>query len=521
MLKIVSAAQMRAIDRRAIEEMGVPGLILMENAGINVVRAIQERHGGKVAGLRVNVFAGKGNNGGDGLAAARHLSNLGAQVTVFLAADPAQIKGDAKVNLNAFAGMGGAVKRLDEGRQLRAHKLKFMHASVVVDALFGTGFTGAPGGLNAQVIEIMNQFGAFKVAVDIPSGLAADSGAAPSVCFRADVTVAFGLPKIAHVTSPARNFVGKLVVADISLPPRAIEESACEAFLVEAEDVAAVMPPRAWDAHKGHFGHVVIAGGSPGMGGAVAMAGAGALRVGAGLVTAMPPRGLAPAYETGLPEMMTRALPETEAGTIDRTAAEPFLEFARDKTAALVGPGLTTHTSTRWFVHEVAQNLAIPLVIDADGLNLIGRDAALIKTRAAPTIVTPHPGEMGRLLGITAKEIQADRLGAAKRYAAESGAVVVLKGAGTVTATPDGPAYINHTGNNGLATGGSGDVLAGMIAGFLAQGAHPEDAAVAGVYLHGRAADLYAARYDARCLMPTDLLGLIPEAVTELRGDAG
>ncbi|MDH4183481.1 MAG: NAD(P)H-hydrate dehydratase [Nitrospinota bacterium] len=514
MIKVVTSGQMRAIDSRTIEEMKIPGIVLMENAASAVVAAILERY--PAAGLKVSVFAGKGNNGGDGLAVARRLMNMGATVTVFLLASREEVRGDAAVNLAAFTAMGGAVKEISEERHFNNFKLKFMHATVMVDALLGTGISAAPRGLVAETIRVINQSRAFKVAVDTPSGMDSDSGHIPGECVAADVTVTFGLPKVGLVTFPARGRAGKVIIADISIPAIVTDQSPCAGYLMEADDILERLPLRRLDAHKGGFGHLLMACGSVGMGGTAVMAGLAALRMGAGLVTAGAPEGLCAAYEAGAPEMMALPLPQTAGGAISGEAVERFLKFSEGKTAVLIGPGLGLDESTARFVRGVCNAIKAPLVIDADGLNLLGQDLSVIKNRQAPTIITPHPGEMARLTGETVARIQADRLGAAKALAKKTGAVVVLKGAGTIIAGPEEVPRININGNQGLATGGSGDALAGMIAGLLAQGAAPEAAADAGVWLHGRCADIYEINNDPRSLIATDIFGLIPRALSEV-----
>lgn len=515
MIKIVTAGQMRRIDRQTIRGIGVPGVVLMENAGIAVVREIQARFE-TVAGLNASVFAGKGNNGGDGFVVARHLMNQGANVTVFLAASRKDVGGDAKVNMRAFENMGGSVKEITQARHLKNFKIRFAHSSVIVDALLGTGVSSAPRGIIKEVIDTINGLRGFKIAVDVPSGISSDSGVVPGTCFGAGVTVTLGLPKVGLVTSPARNFAGRIVIADISIPQGMVAESPCAAYLLEREDIPKILPPRAWDAHKGSFGHLVTVCGSRGMSGAAQLAGAGALRMGVGLVTAAAPECVSDGLTAGLPEMMTCPLPQTDEGTIAEEAYGGFKKLTGGKTAALIGPGLSTNASTAAFVKKAVAGVDLPMVIDADGLNCLGGDVALLKKRKAPTVITPHPGEMARLTGRSTADIQAGRIGAASALAKKAGCVVALKGAGTVIASPEGEVYHNHTGNNGLATGGAGDVLAGMIAGLLAQGVHPEDAAAAGVYIHGECADAYAGKKGTRSLIPGDILEILPEVLAEL-----
>ena len=514
MIKAVTADQMREIDRRAIDDLGVPGLILMENAGLAVVQEIQH-HFENLSNLKVTVFAGKGNNGGDGFVIARHLMNLGADPAVFLACSKGDVAGDAKVNLDILLAMDGRVKELTEPKHLKNFKLRFMHSTVIVDALLGTGLTSEPRGMYNHIIDIMNTVGRFTIAVDMPSGLSSDSGQVPGKCVNANATVTLGLPKIGLLTAPASNFAGCVTVADISLPSSIIEESACIAYMTEKEDIADILPDRAPDANKGSFGHLVLVCGSTRMRGAVALAGAGALRMGTGLVTSAGCEKVLDSVTISTPEIMAYPLAETISGSIAGESADDFINFAKDKSAVLLGCGLTTDDSTAQFVREVAPKLEIPLVIDADGLNCIGEHSDLIAERAAPTVITPHPGEMARLTGLTVAEIQAYRIKAAVDYSESTGCVVVLKGAGTVIAKPDGTMYINNTGNNGLATGGTGDVLAGMIAGLLAQGVLAGEAAIAAVYIHGHCADEYAKAHDTRSFLPTDILDLLPNILTQ------
>lgn len=514
MIKIVNAEQMREIDRKTIDETGIPGSTLMENAGRAVADVICDRFD-NLKRLRVNIFAGKGNNGGDGFVVARLLKNLGAEPTVFLVAEKKEVKGDAKLNMDVFIAMGGRVKEFITTKHIHNFKLKFFHTSVVVDALLGTGTDSAPRGFYNDVIEVMNSQGKLKIAVDIPSGLSADSGVVPGSHFNADVTVTFGSPKVGLVTPPARNAVGELVIADISIPASVLDESSCEAYLLEHADIVRALTKRPEDAHKGVFGHLLTACGSAGMGGAVALSAMGALRVGTGLVTASVPAGLSSAFEVGVREVMTLSLKQTESCAISGESAEMFLQAAENKNAVLMGPGMGQNLSTKSFVRRVAEDFNGPLVIDADGLNLIGSDSEIVAKRSAPTILTPHPGEMARLLGVSSEAVQSDRLTTAKSYARDTGAVVVLKGAGTVIATPEGYSYINPTGNHGLASGGTGDVLSGMIAGFMAQGATAVNSAIAGVYIHGRLADVYAETKDPRSLIAGDLLELLPTVLKE------
>ncbi len=516
MRKVVTAAQMREMDRKTIEEVGIPGVVLMENAGAALVDAIRGKTG-YLEGLRVNIFAGKGNNGGDGFVVGRLLQNGGAHAVVYLVADFDDLKGDAKINAHAFRAMGGKIKELTSEKRIRNFKLKFMHTQVVVDALMGTGATSAPKGFFTDVIEIMNSRGSLKVAVDAPTGVLSDGGTIPGAYFKADLTVTFGAAKVGLVTYPARSAVGELVTADISIPKVVYDDSPCAAFLLEDKDISPLLPSRVADSHKGTFGHLLVIGGSPGMGGSVALACAGAMRIGAGLVTAAVPDGMVSVYETGFREMMSIALNATAHGSIADSGFARLDEFSKGKNAILLGPGLSLNASTKEFVKKAVSRINLPMVIDADALTLIGEDIEFLRDRKAPTVITPHPGEMGALTGQTSASVQENRLECAKEYAAKSGAVVVLKGAGTVTADPSRRAVINTTGNHGLASGGSGDALSGMIGGLIAQGGDPFDSAIAAVYIHGKTADDYAeTEADPRGFTASDLVEMIPKTLHKL-----
>ncbi|VAX25204.1 NAD(P)H-hydrate epimerase / ADP-dependent (S)-NAD(P)H-hydrate dehydratase, partial [hydrothermal vent metagenome] len=339
MKKLTNTAEMREIDRVTVEEIGIPETILMEHAGLAIVDAIRSRYP-DLTNLKVSVFAGKGNNGGDGSVAARLLRNLGANPTLFLLAKRDELKGDARLNADIFVSIGGALKEITQPRHLGNFKLKFMHSTVVVDALLGTGLKSEPQGLYGDIVDLMNKYGEYKVAVDIPTGINADNGSIFGKHFVADVTACLGARKLGLCMSPAREAAGSVRFYDISIPGQVVDDSPCATWLIEDDDIRGLMPGRPADGHKGVFGHLALACGSSGMGGAAALAGMGALRIGAGLVTACLPQGLAQAFEVGCKEVMTVSLDSTEAGSIAATSADRFIEFARDKTAILIGPGL-------------------------------------------------------------------------------------------------------------------------------------------------------------------------------------
>ncbi len=514
-MRVVTAAEMREIDRTAIEDYGIPGVVLMENAGRQVVNAVVDMLG-NVNDKIILVIAGKGNNGGDGFVVARHLKNMGAEVFVHLLADVSQIKDDAKINLDVWLKMGGKVTNpLNEGKELLDTQLARSH--VVVDALYGTGFKGSMRENVVPVVEALNSCPAPVIAVDIPSGLEADTGLVQGPCIKASETVTFGLPKTGLVTGLGPEYCGRLHVADISIPHVVTRGGKTE--LVTGEKVQQLLPSRTACAHKGDFGHAMVVGGSPGMSGAVCLAARACVRSGAGLVTAAVPWGLHPVVEIKLTEIMTMPLPENVDGFLSEQALEVISELLEKMDVLAIGPGLGTYQETVKLVGEVLKIAKVPCVIDADGINAVAQSGFSLLEMQAGAVLTPHPGEMARLMGCTVAEVQADRLGIARRAAAESGAVVVLKGAGTIVALPGGRAYINNTGNPGMASGGAGDVLTGIIAGLLAQGLSAENAAVAGVYLHGLAGDKAAGEKGKAGILAGDVTEVLPECIKDTKGE--
>ena len=519
MRKITSAAQMREMDRRTIEDYGVPSLVLMENAALRVVEVLAERFG-PLRGKRIAVICGKGNNGGDGLAIARHLATrYGADVAVWLGADPASLAGDARANYEMAQAFGLSFSSDGTGG-----------ADLIVDALLGTGIKGGVSGKMAEVIGAMNESGKPIVAVDVPSGLDADTGNVDGACVRATLTVTFALPKFGLLVYPGAEYVGELIVADIGMPRPVMQADDVQVYEAEAADIAAWLPPRVngRDANKGQFGHVTVFAGSRGFVGAPSMTSEGAARTGAGLVTLAVPAGLQNAAMACVsPVVMTRGLPETADGTFAREALEEALKLAGKGTAAALGPGLggPENDDTRAFVREFVGRCSVPLVIDADALNCLAlepdRGTSIVQGRTASTVLTPHPGEMGRLLGTDTKAVQADRRGAVEQAAREYGCVVLLKGARTLIASPDGRLAINTTSNPGMATGGSGDTLTGIIAALLAGHLAPWEAAAAGAYLHGLAGDLVAAHQGGPAgLIATDIADFLPRAIARCHGEA-
>lgn len=495
-MKLALAEQMRTIDRRTQDEYGIPGVLLMERAALTLVDEARDLLGG-LAGKRIYLYCGKGNNGGDGLAAARLLRETGAIVTGVLLFPKGQYRGLAAENLERAAKYGVSLRDWETvtDQELQASDL-------IIDAILGTGATGAATGVAAEAIERINRSGRPVLAVDLPSGIAIDSGEVPGPAIRARRTVTFGLSKPGLLSFPAAEYAGEIVIKTIGFPPGLLSAAELNIECLTSAECGALLPRRKATAHKGSAGHVLVIGGSAGMTGALALATLGALRSGCGLVTAALRPGLS--FPEKPLEIITGYWPDLVGGW-------------QRYDSIVVGPGLSTAPDGAAMLAQVLKEATVPLVIDADGLNLLAAGVRLGEHPNAATVLTPHPGEMSRLTGLSIAAIQADRLGIARRFSSQWGVIVVLKGARTVIATPDGRCYINPTGNPGMATAGMGDVLAGIIGGLMAQGLEASVAAPVGCYLHGLAGDRVAARLGTAGLMAGDLLSEIPRAMTAVR----
>ena len=508
-MKIVSAAEMREIDRATSERFGVPSLTLMENAGSAIAQFILQRY---TSSSRIAIVCGKGNNGGDGFVVARKLHRAGRVVEVLLLASGSELKGDA---LTMFERLPVRPVEITSAEQLDAESSRsFANCDLIVDAILGTGFRPPVAGLYADAIAVMIESAKPVVAVDIPSG--ADSDAmtpqAGDGIARADAIVTFTAPRPAHVFGQLTR--GPILVAPIGSPPEAIVSS-LNLEVTTPHDFAALLAPRPRDSNKGVFGHALIVGGSFGKSGAAAMAGMAALRAGAGLSTVATPARVLTSVANFAAELMTEPLAETSAGTIALAAAESgrFLDLTKPMTVVAVGPGIGRDPETVQFVHEAVHQTKAPLILDADGLNAFEGQTHLLDGKRRPLVLTPHPGEMSRLTGLAIKALQADRLNVARKFAREHHLVLVLKGDRTIIALPDGKAWVNPTGNPGMATGGTGDILTGMTAGIVAQMPHDyARAAIAAVYMHGLAGDVACLRMGEHSLTATDLLDGVPEA---------
>ncbi len=527
-MKILTAEQMRALDRLTTERAGMSYRQLMENAGRQVADFILEEMLAERQPadrpVAISILCGKGNNGGDALVAARHLWQRGLKPRVWLLTRASELKGDAKANCEALLQAGGTVEELAEPGDWQRQRSAVLDCDIVIDGLLGTGLSGTVQGHLAQVIADVNAGRDYRVvAVDIPSGLASDSGESLGESVRADATITFTTPKRGLVFAPNCTRVGRLAVAPIGTPD-ALLESDPDLWLnlAVARDFSRLPLTRDATAHKGDFGHVLLVAGSRGKSGAAALGGKAALRMGAGLATVATAESTQPVVASMVPEIMTEPLPETETGSISNRALDygRFAKLLEGKTVLAMGPGLGTHPETAQFVRAVLEQFELPIVLDADALNaLVGQLEVLRRRRSNPTVITPHPGEMARLLGTTSNEVQGRRVEVAQKFARDFEVFVILKGHRTVVASPDGQVWVNPTGNAGMATGGTGDVLTGMVAGALAQfpAAKSAEALCLAVFLHGLAGDAAAGAQSEQALIASDLIEALPRAWLWLR----
>jgi NAD(P)H-hydrate epimerase len=512
-MKIVSAAEMREIDRLTSERFGVPSHTLMENAGAAVAEFVSKHF---PSARKVAVICGKGNNGGDGFVAARRLREAGREVSVVFLADPAELRGDAAL---MFEKLGSPVLLVRAAEELKSAAVRAaLAADVLVDAILGTGFHPPVSGLYAAAIAAMNAGHAEVVAVDIPSGADADvMGQQTGAVARADAIVTFTAPRPAHPFGELTG--GSVTIAPIGSPEDAITSN-LNLNLITPRDLDWCLKQRPVEVNKGSYGHVLVIGGSFGKAGAAAMAGFAALRAGAGLSTVATARSVLPTVAGFHPEVMTEALQENDDGTISLRALEYGYvdQLVKGKTVLAIGPGISRHPQTAEFVRTIVAKYDLPMVIDADGLNAFDGCADKLKGRDHPLIITPHPGEMARLTGLSIPEVQRDRIHIARSFAHDHNAIVVLKGHRTLIAHPGGEVWVNCTGNAGMATGGTGDVLTGMVAGLIAQS--PKEAlraVIAAVYLHGLAGDVACEAMGEASLVATDLIHSLPHAFQNAR----
>ncbi len=537
-MKVVTAEEMRIIDRRTIEGYSIPGSVLMERAGLAVASRIKEAFSPR----KVIIIAGSGNNGGDGLVVARNLYNEGWDVKVFLTAKPEDLKGDALLQYRIAVKFGLKIYPINEF--LTNYSSLITRYCILVDALLGTGISKKVTGLLSEVISYLNRSNVPIISVDIPSGISSDNGQIMGEAVRADYTVTFGLPKRGHLLYPGAQHTGKLFIEDIGFPKELLNSEKLHIELLTKDKVSPLIPKRPRYSHKGNYGHVLIVAGSKGKTGAAIMAAKACLRSGAGLVTLGIPKSLADVFQSRVTEEMILALPDKGDGTLSQRASRVILNFLNERATTLaIGPGIGISPDTKKLMGILIKTSTTPMVIDADGINSLKGEKAIFSKSKAPIILTPHLGEMARLLRGSAfsshqsppppippprggrvrergkapisellSKIEQDRINTAISFAKETGTYIVLKGVPTIIAGPDGMAYINSTGNPGMASAGTGDVLTGMISAFLSQGLSPTHASILGVYMHGFAGDNAAAEKGEHPLIATDIIEKIPFA---------
>lgn len=508
-MKLVTAKEMKALDVQAQNDYAMPGILLMDNAAQAVAEAVHEALTA-LEGERVVIFCGGGNNGGDGLGAARWLQSYGVSVRAFVVGAALDaVQGDAALELAMFTKAGGRVEALSTEDDWVLAELAASKADVLVDTLLGTGFHGELEGDVLRACELLNKSEKYILAVDVPTGVNADNGAVSENAVRADHTVTMALVKTGLLLYPGREYCGDIELADISMPVKLVEEYQSDKYRLTDEIVRELLPLRKANAHKGDAGRVVICAGSPGYTGAAALASDAAVKAGAGLVSLYTPLSSRDVLAIKLTEVMVHGLLERMPGILGGGAASDVASSAEAADVLAIGPGLGTSESTQEAVRTILQKITTPVVIDADALTALAGHTEILAAMQAQKVLTPHPGEMARLTGLEIAEIEADRINVAKKYAEQWQAIVVLKGAPTVIGCPNGTVYVNSTGNSSLATGGSGDVLTGIIAGLAAQEISLQEAAICGVYLHGLAAELTGIDIG---LAAGELAALLPQA---------
>lgn len=530
MLKVVTAKEMQEIDRITIEEYGIGGTILMERAGLAVAEKIDYLFSQdsrlRIQDSNVVILCGGGNNGGDGFVVARLLHNQGYNVKVFLTANPDDLKDDAKINYNTAVKFGVRIYPIN--KFLTHHASRIMHHAIIIDALLGTGLNKDVREPISDVINKVNKLPYPVVSIDIPSGISSDNGQIMGCAIKADLTVTFGLPKRGHLLFPGAEYTGRLFIEDIGFPQGLLKSEEIKVNLVEESDIISLLPKRPRYSHKGTYGHVLIIVGSRGKTGAGLMSAKACLMTGAGLVTIGVPESLMNIFQSRVTEEMTMALPDKGNGTLSIRAYDEILKFAKKRVNAIaIGPGLSVDNEIREIVRLLITRSNVPLVIDADGINAIAGDVEILKKADVPIILTPHPGEMVRLsrqttedrlqtTDLTTRDIENNRIDVALSFARNTKTYLVLKGVPTVIATPKGDAYINTTGNPGMAKAGTGDVLTGMISALLAQGLSPSDSCIVGVYIHGLAGDMASEKKGKYSLTASDIIRMIPRGLKKL-----
>jgi ADP-dependent NAD(P)H-hydrate dehydratase / NAD(P)H-hydrate epimerase len=522
---LVTADEMQKMDKKTIESFGIPGRTLMESAGRGAYAMLINTFP-DIPSKRIGVIAGRGNNGGDAFVVARYLMEKNIHTTVFIIGSKSKISGDAKANLDLVeklikekkgsSASDASLTEIISRDDLKINKSKLMHNDLFVDGIFGTGLNSDVRGIFKDIITMLNSSKSPVFSIDIPSGLSADTGKPCGVSINAAATATFAHPKPGHILHPGDKHTGELEVVDIGIPNFVTDEFNPKLFLLEEKDIKTFFPERNSESHKGNFGHVLILAGSPGKTGAAALASNAAMRCGTGLVTLGIPQSLNTSIEPQVTEAMTYPLPDDGTGILTESAFEKIIELVKDKDAVAIGPGIGTDKKTKTLLEKLLETIDIPMIMDADSLNLIAKKPQILKKAKSDIILTPHPGEMARLASAATKEIQENRLQSARDFSDQFKITLVLKGANTIVSLPDQKAYICPTGNPGMASGGMGDVLTGIIAGLRAQGFSSEDAATIGVFIHGSCGDMLAESIGAFGFLASDMVKAIPEAIHQI-----
>jgi ADP-dependent NAD(P)H-hydrate dehydratase / NAD(P)H-hydrate epimerase len=512
MKPVVSAAQMTEMDKYTIHELGIQGIILMENAGRGIVKSalslLHDAHN-KI----VHIYCGSGNNGGDGYVVARHLLNMGARVQIYILAPREKIKGDADLNLRVLEKICNKIYYIEDlpGTDVESPDL-------IIDAMLGTGVERPLHGLYSKVVDYINSLQKPVLSVDIPTGVNADSGDVQGPAIKAVRTATMALLKRGLLFSPGREYAGHIDIVAISMPPQVIALKNPQTYLVEESDIKKMLPLRSPDVHKNSCGTVAVVGGSRGFTGAPSLTAEATLRTGAGLSYLCIPKSLNLIFETKITEVISYPFDDADSGYLHFGCLDELLAQIEKLDVIALGPGMGQHEETQKLIYALLENLKKPMVLDADGLNAAAKKPELLSSYKGEMVLTPHPGELSRLTGLSTKEIAANRFDIARKFASEWGKVLVVKGGPTLIALPDGNLYINSTGNGGMATGGTGDVLTGIVAGLLAQGLSADLAAIAGVYIHGYAGDLARDELGERGMIAGDLLKKLPLALVNIEG---
>jgi NAD(P)H-hydrate epimerase len=512
---LVTANEMQAMDRQTIEDFGIPGMVLMENAGRGATRFLLQQFP-DIENKKVAVIAGRGNNGGDGFVIARYLKQKGIRVQVYLLAVRDRVQGDALANLKLLKALEVPVVEIPDEASFSKIKSEMHGLDLWIDAILGTGLKSDVKGYFKTIIDFINKLNKPVFAVDVPSGLNSDTGQPCGTCICAAATATFAFAKTGHMVYPGADYIGNLKIVDIGIPPHIAAAVGPRHFLSTAQLIRSHLIPRPADAHKGSTGHLLVIAGSIGKTGAAAMTSMSALRTGAGLVTLGVAESLNAALEGRMLEAMTAPLPESGSGVLGESAFNAIQQELPGKRCLALGPGLGQAAETKKLICKIIRQSEIPVVVDADGLNNLAGELKHFKKASAPIILTPHPGEMARLLDTRVSKVQQNRIKCAREFSVQYNVHVVLKGARTIIAHPDGRVFINPTGNAGMASGGMGDVLTGVIAGLIVQGLTPEAACHAGVYLHGAAADSLVEDMGPYGFLAGDVMKTIPGEIKKI-----